>query len=57
VDDILAKSLAVETLTPEEAALLLRVQDPETWARMRATGAEVKRRVYDNRIVTLRPSI
>jgi 2-iminoacetate synthase len=55
VDEILAKSLAVETLSPEEAAALLRVEDPETWARMRATGAEVKRRVYDNRIVTFAP--
>ena len=55
VDDLWEKSLAVETLTPEEAALLLRVQDPDTWALMRSTGAEVKRRVYDNRIVTFAP--
>ena len=30
VDEILAKSLAVETLSPEEAAALLRVEDAST---------------------------
>lgn len=55
VEDILAKSLAVQTLTPVEVAALMCVKDPDTWAQMRATGAEVKRRVYDNRIVTFAP--
>ncbi|HOW28107.1 MAG TPA: [FeFe] hydrogenase H-cluster radical SAM maturase HydG [Elusimicrobiota bacterium] len=55
VEDILAKSLSVETLSPEEAACLLRVDDPELLDRMKETGAAVKRKVYDNRIVTFAP--
>lgn len=55
LEEILAKSLAVQTLTPEETACLLRVDDPAMWARMRETGAAVKRKVYDNRIVTFAP--
>ena len=55
VEDILAKSLAIQTLSPEETAALLRVQDPAVWARMREVGAQVKLKVYDNRIVTFAP--
>lgn len=55
VRDILAKSLAVETLTPDETACLIHVDDPELIAEMRHAAAEVKRRVYDNRIVTFAP--
>lgn len=55
VRDILAKSRAIETLAPEELAVLMRVRDPELWAEMRAAAGEVKRKVYDNRIVTFAP--
>ena len=55
VRDILAKSLAIETLTPDEAVCLLHVTDPELLAEMRQAAAEVKRKVYDNRIVTFAP--
>jgi len=55
VRDILAKSLAVQTLTPEETASLLKVEDPEVWEEMGRTALEVKRKVYDNRIVTFAP--
>jgi 2-iminoacetate synthase len=52
---ILAKSMAVETLTPAETATLLNVNDPELLAEMAQTAAAVKRKVYDNRIVTFAP--
>lgn len=55
VREILAKSLAIETLTPDETACLLHVEDPALLAEMRQTAAAVKTKVYDNRIVTFAP--
>jgi len=55
VRDILQKSLRIERLEPAEMAALLHVTDPELWAEMYATGLEVKRKVYDNRIVFFAP--
>jgi len=55
VETILQKSLAVQTLTPQETVTLLAVQDPEVWARMEEAAGQVKRKVYDNRIVTFAP--
>jgi len=55
VRDILAKSLAIETLTPDETACLLAVEDKQLLAEMELAAGEVKRRVYDNRIVTFAP--
>lgn len=55
VRDILAKSMAVETLTFDEAACLINVKDPDLWEEMKQTGARVKKKVYDNRIVTFAP--
>lgn len=52
---ILDKSRAVETLLPEETAALLQVEDPDLLEEMRETGLEIKRKVYDNRIVTFAP--
>lgn len=55
VRDILAKSLAIETLTPAETAVLLFVKEPELLEEMKRTAALVKKKVYDNRIVTFAP--
>ncbi|MBN1360871.1 MAG: [FeFe] hydrogenase H-cluster radical SAM maturase HydG [Sedimentisphaerales bacterium] len=55
VREILTKSLSVETLSPDETACLIHVQDPELLAEMRQTAAQVKTKVYDNRIVTFAP--
>ncbi|MBE0536889.1 MAG: [FeFe] hydrogenase H-cluster radical SAM maturase HydG [Phycisphaerae bacterium] len=55
VEAILQKSLAIETLTPDETACLLNVDDPDLLARMEQTAGEVKKKVYDNRIVTFAP--
>jgi 2-iminoacetate synthase len=55
IEDILQKSLSIQTLTLEETATLLNVTDPEIRARMEAVAGQVKRDVYDNRIVTFAP--
>lgn len=55
VRDILAKSLAIETLDPTETALLLHVTDPDLRREMEETALKIKHFVYDNRIVTFAP--
>jgi len=55
VKDILAKSLSIETLTPDETAVLLNVEDRDILEEMKKTALKVKEKVYDNRIVTFAP--
>ncbi len=55
IREILAKAKAIQTLSIEEAADLLWVCDPELWAEMKEAAAQIKRFVYDNRIVTFAP--
>ncbi len=55
VREILAKSRAVQTLEPQDLAELIAVRDPDLWAEMRQAAADIKRKVYDNRIVTFAP--
>lgn len=55
VRDLLAKSLAIQSLSPAETAVLLNVNDPQLLAEMKATALKVKLKVYDNRIVTFAP--
>ncbi|MFC2149659.1 [FeFe] hydrogenase H-cluster radical SAM maturase HydG [Candidatus Auribacterota bacterium] len=55
IKDILDRSLAIETLTPDETAALLNVEDPDLLSEMRETALKIKKKVYDNRIVTFAP--
>jgi 2-iminoacetate synthase len=55
VRDIIAKAFSIETLTLDEAAMLLAVEDPKLVAEMEAAALAIKTRVYDNRIVTFAP--
>ncbi|MDP8216098.1 MAG: [FeFe] hydrogenase H-cluster radical SAM maturase HydG [Candidatus Kaelpia imicola] len=55
IKDIIAKSLEVKTLSLDETAYLLNVEDEDTWAMMEDAALKVKKRVYDNRIVTFAP--
>ena len=55
VRDIIQKSLSIQRLEPEETSLLLNVTDPGLWEEMGAAAGEVKKRVYDNRIVVFAP--
>ena len=54
-NDILAKSEAIQTLDLWETAALMKVRDPARWEAMKAMAARIKRKVYDNRIVTFAP--
>ena len=55
VKDILSKSLAIETLEPDETAILLQVKDRSLLDEMEETALRIKQKVYDNRIVTFAP--
>jgi len=55
IEDILAKSLAIETLTLDETAYLLNVNAPAILEKMSEAALAVKKKVYDNRIVTFAP--
>jgi 2-iminoacetate synthase len=55
ISDILNKSRAVATVSLEETAALLHVSDPALLEEMAHTALEIKRKVYDNRIVTFAP--
>lgn len=56
VREITQKSLAVETLGLDEAAVLVAASgDPALFEEMTAAAAAIKRKVYDNRIVTFAP--
>ena len=52
---ILDKSLSLETLEPDETATLLNVKDKDLWDEIFAVAGQIKRKVYDNRIVTFAP--
>ena len=55
IRDILQKSLSIQTLSPDETAALLNVQSPDLWEEINQTALEVKKKVYDNRIVFFAP--
>ena len=55
IRDILQKSLSIKTLAPNETAALLQVESPELWEEINQTALEVKKKVYDNRIVFFAP--
>jgi len=55
IRDIIQKSLAIERLEPEEMAALLGATGAGLWDEIFQAAGEVKKRVYDNRIVTFAP--
>lgn len=55
VREILAKSFAIQTLSPEDLATLIKVKDPQMWQEMYEMAAKVKHKIYDNRIITFAP--
>jgi len=55
VRDILQKSLSIQTLLPDEVATLLNVEDEALLKEMEDVAGKVKKKVYDNRIVTFAP--
>jgi len=55
IRDILQKSLSIKTLSRDETAALLNVTSPEMWEEIFQTALQVKKKVYDNRIVFFAP--
>lgn len=55
IRDIIRKSLTVKTLAPDETAALLNVTDPSLWEEIFQAALEIKKKVYDNRIVFFAP--
>ena len=52
---VLDKSRSIQRLEPEETAALLQVEDPALIYEMEECAKQVKKKVYDNRIVTFAP--
>ena len=55
IRQIIAKSINLDTLLPEETAALLNVTDETLIKEMEKAALEIKLKVYDNRIVTFAP--
>ena len=55
IREIIAKSKEIKSLSIEETAKLLHVTDPELWKEINTAALEIKRKVYDNRIVFFAP--
>ncbi|MFH1208374.1 MAG: [FeFe] hydrogenase H-cluster radical SAM maturase HydG [Candidatus Omnitrophota bacterium] len=55
VREILSKALEIRTLSPDDLAVLMKVEDPEILREMQETALRIKKKVYDNRIVTFAP--
>lgn len=55
IERIIAKSLDLKRLEPEETAALLHVKDEDLWEKIFKVGLEIKRKVYDNRVVFFAP--
>ena len=55
VKDTLQKSLSIQTLSLDEVATLLNVEDENLLLEMEEVAKKIKKKVYDNRIVTFAP--
>ncbi len=55
IKEILHTSQAIATLNLDETAALLNVKDADLWDEIFLAAAAVKKKVYDNRIVTFAP--
>ncbi len=55
IREIFDKALRIETLTPDETAMLINLKDPELYEEMKEVALKIKLKVYDNRIVTFAP--
>ena len=55
IRDIMAKSYDIQTLSPDETAALINLKDELLWEEIYDLAGKIKRKVYDNRIVTFAP--
>ncbi len=52
---IIEKAKKIQSLSLAETAMLMHVTDPKLWDEINAAALEIKRKVYDNRIVFFAP--
>lgn len=55
IREIFDKALRIETLTPDETAALINLEEEDLIEEMRQVAQNIKKKVYDNRIVTFAP--
>lgn len=55
IREIIAKSLELNRLEPDETAALLNCEDEELWEEMYKAGGQIKEKVYGRRIVFFAP--
>jgi len=55
IREVIAKSLELQRLEPEETAALLNCTDEELWEEIYTAGLKIKTKVYGRRIVTFAP--
>ncbi len=52
---IIKKALSIQTLSPQETAKLINLKDEALWREVYQAAGEIKRKVYDNRVVFFAP--
>ncbi|MEN3013456.1 MAG: [FeFe] hydrogenase H-cluster radical SAM maturase HydG [Endomicrobiia bacterium] len=55
ITEIIEKSKSIQTLTPQEVACLIKIEDKDIWQELFKVALEIKKKVYDNRIVVFAP--
>jgi 2-iminoacetate synthase len=55
IREIISKAKNIQALSLEETSKLIHVTDPGLWDEINAAALEIKRKVYDNRIVFFAP--
>lgn len=55
IREIIDKALSIQTLTPQEVGYLINLKDEDLWQEIFKVALEIKKKVYDNRIVVFAP--
>lgn len=55
VRSIIQKAFSINLMDDEDVATLLNVKDPHLWKEIQQAAEQIKRKVYDNRVVTFAP--
>lgn len=55
IRSLIKKSMEIKSLTADETAALLNVEDEDLWEELYAAGNKIKKSVYDNRVVFFAP--
>ncbi|MCM8831022.1 MAG: [FeFe] hydrogenase H-cluster radical SAM maturase HydG [Candidatus Omnitrophica bacterium] len=55
IRQLIAKSLEIKTLSLDEVAYLINLEDNDLWEEIFEAALKIKKKVYDNRVVTFAP--